>query len=131
MSQENVAAVREQFERFARGDFSGTDELPDEVEVVTAREMPDAGTYRGEAARKWLLAWVDSFDSLTLTPVEILDGGDDRVFAEFVQRGIPRGGSTPVELRTWSVTTRREGIVTRFELFQRRQEALEAAGLRE
>ena len=131
MSQENVKAVREEFERFARGDFSGTDELPDDVEVVTARQMPDAGTYRGEAARKWLMAWVESFDSLTLTPVEILDADDDKVLVEFVQRGIPRGGSTPVELRTWSVTTRREGIFTRFELFQRREEALEAAGLSE
>jgi ketosteroid isomerase-like protein len=130
MSQENVEAVREGFGRFELGDFSGFAELPDDVEVVTAREMPDAGTYRGEAAREWLKAWVDSFDSLTLEPVEILDAGD-RVMVEFVQRGTPRGGSTPVELRTWSVTTRREGAFTRFELFTRRAEALEAAGLRE
>jgi hypothetical protein len=93
--------------------------------------MPDAGTYRGEAARKWLMAWVDAFESLTLTPVEILDGRDDRVMAEFVQRGIPRGGSTLVELRTWSVTTWRRGVSTRYELFQSRSEALTAAGLRE
>ncbi len=131
MSQENVEAVREAFERMARGDFSGTAELPDDIAVVTAHEMPDAGTYRGEAARRWLLAWVDSFDSLTLTPVEILDGRDDRVMAEFIQRGIPKGGSTPVELRTWSVTTRRAGVFTRYELFQSRDEALEAAGLSE
>jgi ketosteroid isomerase-like protein len=51
MSQENVEAVREEFERFARGDFSGTAELPEEFEVVTARELPDAGTYRGDGTR--------------------------------------------------------------------------------
>lgn len=128
MSQENVEAIREAFERFASGDFSGLAELPDHPEIVTSREMPDAGTYRGEAAREWLRAWIDSFESLTLEPVEILDAGD-RVLVEFIQRGQPRGGDTPVELRTWSVTTHREGIVARFELFQNRAQALEAAGL--
>jgi ketosteroid isomerase-like protein len=130
MSEENVEALREAFERFGRGDFSGNAELPDEVEVVTGRDMPDAGTYRGEAAQKWLEAWVDSFDSLTLELIETLDAGD-KVIAEFVQRGTPRGGSTSVELRTWSVNTGRGGNFTRFELFTRRDEALQAAGLSE
>ena len=58
MSQENVEVIREAFDRFGRGDFSGLAELPDEVEVVLARDMPDAGTYSGAAARKWLEAWV-------------------------------------------------------------------------
>ena len=91
MSVENVEAIREAFERFASGDFSGLAELPDHPEIVTSREMPDAGTYRGEAAREWLKAWIDSFESLTFEPVEILDAGD-RVLVEFIQRGQPRGG---------------------------------------
>ena len=130
MSQENVDAVREEFERFSRGDFSRIAGLPDDVEVVTSREMPDAGTYRGQEAREWMSGWVDSFDSLTLAPTEFLEAGD-QVMVEFVQRGIPRGGNTPVELRTWSLTTLREGLVTRYQLFQTREEALEAAGLQE
>jgi ketosteroid isomerase-like protein len=129
MSQENVEVIREAFDRFGRGDFSGIAELPDDLEVVLAREMPDAGSYRGAAARKWLEEWVDSFDSLTLDLVEVLDAGD-RVIAEYVQRGIPRGGSTPVELPTWAIYTFREGAFT-MELFTGRDQALEAAGLRE
>ena len=125
-----MAAIREAFERFASGDFSGLAELPDHPEIVTSREVPDAGTYRAEAAREWLKAWIDSFESLTFEPVEILDAGD-RVLVEFIQRGQPRGGDAPVELRTWSVTTHRGGIVVRFELFQNRAQALEAAGLSE
>ena len=74
-------------------------------------------------------AWLDSFDSLTLAPIEILDAGDD-VLVEFVQRGIPRGGSTLVELRTWAVWTFREGLFTRYQLFRSRDEALEATGCR-
>ena len=130
MSQEDVEIVREAFEHFSRGDFSGIAELSDDFEVVTAREMPDAGTYRGREAREWLSEWVDSFDSLTLTPVEILDAGED-VMVGFAQRGTPRGGSTPVELRTWAIWTFREGLPTRYQLFQSRDEALEAAGLRD
>ena len=130
MSQENVEAVRANFERFARGDFSASADLPPDYEIVTAPEMPDAGTYRGEAARTWFNGWVESFDSLTFELVEILDAGD-RVMVEFVQRGRPRGGSTPVEVRTWWVTAWREGIPRRAELFLSRRQALEAAGLSE
>ena len=128
MSQENVEALRGNFDRFARGDFTELADLTDDFELVTSPEMPDAGTYRGEAARDWLNAWVESFDGLTLGATEFIDAGD-KVVVEFLQRGTPRGGSTPVELRTWSVTTRREGVLARIELFQSRGEALEAAGL--
>jgi ketosteroid isomerase-like protein len=130
MSRENVEAIRANFERFARGDFSEITDLTDDFEVVTSREMPDAGTYRAEAARTWLNAWVESFDSLTLEASEFIDAGD-KVMVEFRQRGTPRGGSMPVELWTWSVNTYREGVLARIELFQSRDEALEAAGLRE
>jgi ketosteroid isomerase-like protein len=130
MSHEDMEAAREIFEQWGRGDFSGIEELPDDFEVNTAREMPDAGTYRGEAARKWLRAWVDSFDSLTMELAELTDTGAG-VLAEFVQRGVPRGGSTPLEVRTWSLTSRRDGVLTRTKLFLSRDEALEAAGLTE
>ena len=130
MSYEYVEATRASFERFARGDFSESADLPDNYEVVTAPEMPDAGTYRGEAARTWMNAWVESFDSLMFEAVEILDAGD-RVVVEFIQRGTPRGGSTRMELRTWWVTTWSDGIPARAEIFMSRREALEAAGLSE
>jgi ketosteroid isomerase-like protein len=130
MSQENMEAARELFEQWRRGDFSGIDALPDDFEVVTAREMPDSGTYRGEAARRWLKAWVDSFDSLTIELVELTDV-DDRVLAEFVQHGVPRGGSTAVDVRSWSLSTRRDGRAARLALFLSRDEALEAAGVSE
>lgn len=130
MSQEDMEAARGVFEQWGRGDFGVIDALPDDFELVTAREMPDAGTYRGETARGWLRAWVDSFDSLTMELVDLTDAGD-RVLAEFVQHGVPRGGSTAVDVRTWSVTTRRDGAITRSELFLSRDDALEAAGLTE
>jgi ketosteroid isomerase-like protein len=131
MSAEAMEAVREAFEAFARGDFSAVAELPDEFELVLAPEMPDAGTYRGEEARRWIVAWVDSFERLTQELVKLIDVSEDRVLAEFIQRGWAAGSDVPVELPTWSLSTLREGNFVRNELFTNRDEALEAAGLAE
>ena len=129
MSQENVELVRAAYERLARGDFALAAELPEDFELVLAPEMPDAGSYRGESARRWLQSWVESFDRLSIEPVAFTDAGD-RVVVEFVQRGWSGGAEAPVELRTWDVLTVRDGALRRSELFVKRAQALEAAGLR-
>ena len=54
MSQENVDVVRAITEPLARGDFSRWfDEVTDDFVFVTSRDLPDGGTYRGEAARDY------------------------------------------------------------------------------
>jgi ketosteroid isomerase-like protein len=130
MSQQDVEVVRAAFEQFSRGDFSAYALFPDDFELVVAREMPDAGTYRGETARRWMDTWTESFERLTLDPVEFRDAGN-KVMVEFIQRGSPKGGATPVELRSWSVSNMRDGLVARLELFLSRDDALEAAGIRD
>jgi len=133
MSREHVDALRAAYEQFAHGDFSAYSELPDDFELVLAPEMPDAGSYRGAAARRWLTSWVESFDRLTIEAVEFIDAGDqdagDRVMIELLQRGRLAGSDAAVELSTWAVSTAREGAAMRSELFLTRAEALEAAGL--
>ncbi len=130
MSQENIDLLRPGYEQFARGDFSAFSELPDDFELVLAPEMPDAGSYLGEAARRWLMSWVESFDRLTMEAIEFIDAGD-QVLIEMIQRGWLAGSDEVVETRTWAVNTFREGAVLRIELFQARGKALEAAGLEE
>jgi ketosteroid isomerase-like protein len=130
MSQEAVELARAAYERLARGDFALAAELPEDFELVLAPEMPDAGSYRGESARRWLQSWVESFDRLSIEPVAFTDAGD-RVVVEFIQRGWSGGAKAPVELRTWDVLIVRDGTLRRSELFVTRAEALEAAGLSE
>jgi ketosteroid isomerase-like protein len=131
MSQENVEAARAIFEPLARGDFSRWfDEVTDDFVFVTSPEVPDAGTYRGEAARDWVMAWVESFEGHTIEASDFIDGGDKVFFAIF-QRGHPRGSEVPVEGHWWTVMTFRGGAVARVEVFDERGEALEAAGLSE
>jgi ketosteroid isomerase-like protein len=130
MSKENVEIVRGFYEQFARGDFSAFAVLPDDFVFVTSPELPDAGTYRGEAAIGFMKAWVEAFDHLTIEATEVVDAGDKVVVALF-QRGRPRGSNTVVEGRWWQVATLRGGEIARSESFPERAQALEAAGLPE
>jgi ketosteroid isomerase-like protein len=131
MSQENVDLTRAAYEQFSRGDFSRLFEAnTDDFEFVTAAEMPDAGTYRGQEARDWILAYIHSFDGYAQEATEIIDAGD-RVVVALLQRGRPRGSDLPVESRWWQVLTFQDAGVTRIEMFSERAEALEAAGLSE
>jgi ketosteroid isomerase-like protein len=130
MSEENVDALRAAFGMYARGDFSPIGMLGDEFELVISPEAPDAGTYRGEEARRWLRAWVASFEGMTIEATEILDAGD-KVFLGMTQRGRPPGSAVSVEGRWWQVSTFRGREIVRVEMFPDRAQALEAAGLRE
>ena len=101
----------------------------DDFKFVTAAEMPDAGTYRGQEAIDWILAYIDSFDGYE-EATEIIDAGD-KVVVAVLQRGRPRGSELLVESRWWQVLTLQDAGVTRIEIFSQRAEALEAAGLSE
>ena len=76
---------------------------------VASPEPPDAGTYRGDAAVRWMTAWVESFEGHTIEATEIIDAGRDKVFVAILQRGRPRGSQTEVEGRWWTVMTLRGG----------------------
>ncbi len=127
MSQENVETVRAMFDQFARGDFSrwfadGTDDF----EFVASPEVPDAGTYRGEAASRWLTVWVESFERRRLVAV----GGDEVVIVgEISGRGKTTGA--PFVGHGAALAKLTHGKVVRFEWFANQEDALEAAGLRE
>src|SRR5688572_17817169 len=102
MSEQNVEVVRTFYERFARGDFDVLAAFSDDFEFVTSPKLPDAGTYRGEGAIRFMKTWVESFDRLTIEATEIIDAGDKVVVAIF-QRGNLRGSQTAVDGRWWQV----------------------------
>jgi ketosteroid isomerase-like protein len=128
MSRRHVEALRTVFDQFARGDFSAWSEVASDFQFVTSREMPDPGTYTGEEADRYRQAWLDSFEGLRMEALELIDAGD-KVVAEVVQRGRPRGADAAVEGRWWQVITFRGDQVIRIENFTERAEALTAAGM--
>src|SRR6266576_1770485 len=131
MSEENVAALRAAFQMYSHGDFSPIGLLGDDFELVVSPEAPDAGTYRGEEARRWLRAWVAAFEGMTIEATEIGDAGD-KVFLGMTQRGRPPGSAASaasVEGRWWQVSTFLGREIVRVEMFSDRAQALEAAGI--
>ena len=126
MDPQVVEALRLSFEAFARGDFSPFDALPDDFELVIAPQMPDAGSRRGEDAKRWFEAWFASFDGLTFSATEFREVGD-RLLVEFLQSGAPRGSTAAVELRSWAVISFGDATITKIELFVSRGEADAAA----
>src|SRR5688500_14768158 len=113
MSEENVGTARAMFDLFARGDFSRWyEQVTDDFVFVTSRDIPDGGTYRGEAARDWVMAWVGAFEGHTMEASEFTDV-DDKVLLAIFQRGRPRGSQAAVEGRWWVVMTFRDGAVAK------------------
>ncbi|MGH2951212.1 MAG: nuclear transport factor 2 family protein [Solirubrobacterales bacterium] len=155
MSQTNVEAVRELFERFGETEFARLREA-----VETSSSLPEAAAKMGEVGR-WQLdrlhpeveidasalpglpegnrarghqgwfefwrAWLVPWESFEYTPKRWLDGGD-RVVMEFVQRGRLAGG-LEYATRISNVWTFRGDVVVRLQMFITWDEALEAAGL--
>ena len=130
MSQENVEIVRALFEQTAAGDRSAFGRLGDDFEFVSSPELPDAGAYRGDAAREFIRAWAASFEHFTVRATEILDAGDAVVVGVHM-RGRPSDADAFVEGQWWQIVTIRDGVVRRIETFAERQLALRSAGLAE
>jgi ketosteroid isomerase-like protein len=133
MSQENVEIVRRHIETWNRRDLTAWLALysPDaEIDWSRARG-PLKGVYRGRGERETL--WNEFFftfeEAQIKTPQGFTDAGSEVVVSNTTHfRG--REGIEVTASSTW-VFTVENGQITRLRLFQEREEALEAAGLRE
>ena len=130
MSQENVEIVRRAWDAWQRGDLTGLLETMRD-DVVTVRPGLDNVTYYGKQGFLELTAdWSEQFAEWSATPEEFLDSGDRVVVRNHqIARGDTSGA--PVESDFWYVYTIRGGKIIRQDFFASREEALEAAGLRE
>ena len=131
MSQENVEIVRAAYEAFNRGDWDTAfrDAHPD-FEFSIERG-PNAGAHRGREAVQGILQDQSSaFDLWIVEPEEFFESGDQLVaFVKFRLR--PKGSSAEFEIRIGHLWTIRNGEAISVQGFPKREEALEAAGLRE
>ena len=138
MSRENVEIVRQVFDAAARRDQATLLALYDpEVELDTSRpgtpgEMAGSGVYRGlDGLRTWFRSWHEAWEDLVDDCEELVEAGE-RVVSVSTIRARGRTSGAEVTSRRYSgVWTIRAGRVTRVVWFPTREEALEAAGLRE
>lgn len=132
MSEENVELVREGWAAFLSGDVERALEKvhPDAV-AVRAPPLPDPQTYHGpDGVLQMYADWTAEFGEFEMATREFKDVGD-RVVVEVFQRGRGRASQAAVEGSFWFVYTVTDGKIVRQDVFKDRDQALEAAGLRE
>jgi ketosteroid isomerase-like protein len=134
VSPENVEVVGDYLRAFADGGIDAMVEFMDrDVDWRAIEGAPDdVGEMHGrEAMRRYIQDWVDMFDDITNVPEEILDLGGDRVLAVQHVTGRAKGSGIETELRYAVVYTLREGKIVRAREYIDRQQAVEAAGVRD
>jgi uncharacterized protein len=133
MSEENVEIVREFTRRFEQGDRDSWREYFDPAVVwdTSASNLPAAGVYHGhEGVERWFRDWLETWADYEMANREYIDAAD-AVVVVFRQSGTGRGSGARTERDFFVVYDLRELKVVRFRLYESREEALEAAGLRE
>ena len=128
MSQENVKVVREAWDAYSGGDYDRIAGFHDPHIVVVTLE--DGAVYGNNAVLANYERWDEAWEGAETTLEEVIGHGD-RVFvtARFHARG--RASGVEVETRLYEVYMVRDGKVLRIDEYATRDEALEAAGLRE
>jgi ketosteroid isomerase-like protein len=130
VSRENVEIVRRAYAAWQRGDVAAMLEDVD-PEVVVYRDEPDGSTWHG---REGLLAvtseWIANFDEFSAETDEFVDAGD-RVLARMHQRAKGQASGVAVEADFWCVHTLKGGKLVRYEIYAKKAQAFEAAGLGE
>jgi ketosteroid isomerase-like protein len=133
MSRDYVEIVRRIYERWADGDFKAGMELYDpHILLVLRPEFPDARAYLGpdeirEYMRRDFLA---DLEDAAIVGEEFVAAGDS-VVVRINQIATGPGSGARVGIRYYQVWTFRGGSVIRIESVRAREEAFEAAGLRD
>ena len=126
-----IETLRAGYEAFNRGDWGSVlQSAGPDFELVTAERSLSPGVHRGVAEAKRVFD--DLFEPFAEVRAEIeefLVAGDGRIVTLLTMRFRPHGSSALVENRVAHVWTFRDGAVTRMQVFPKREEGLESAGL--
>jgi len=133
MSQENLEVVKAFTRLFEAGDRDEWHEYfdPDVVWDTSATKMPTAGVYHGhQGMERFFRDWLGTWEDYGIATREYIDAGDAVVIV-FRQSGTGRTSGVRTERDFFGVYDLKESKVVRFRQYESREEALEAAGLRE
>jgi ketosteroid isomerase-like protein len=137
MSRENVEVVRQVYDAASRRDSAAILGLYDsnvQIDVSRTHGAVMEPVYEGpehEGLRAWSREWHEAWEGVEYEVHELIDAGDDVVSVVTVRgRGRASGAGAQFE-RHAGLWTVQDGKVARVVWFPGRDEALEAAGLRE
>jgi ketosteroid isomerase-like protein len=132
MSEGKLEIVRAAIEAFNKGDWESAlerDARPN-FELDMSRSIaPQRGVYGREQAPQVLSELTEGFESLQIEPHELIEIGE-QVVVPLTAHMVGRDGIEVEARTTWSWSFR-GGAVERVCIYQEREEALEAAGLKE
>ena len=134
MSQENIQTVRDAAAAFNRGDVDAWLEyLADDIDYRAAEgALDDRGPMHGtDAVRAYLQDWLDMFEDFKSEPVELIDAGEEQVIAVGRISGRAKLSGVETDLTYAALYTIRDGRIARGREYWTKEQALEAAGLRE
>ncbi|HEX3277147.1 MAG TPA: nuclear transport factor 2 family protein [Thermoleophilaceae bacterium] len=133
MSRQNVEIARRAWEEWTRGDLDAFLEFFDPaVEWIPTRLWPEEDIYYGrEGIRRFVEKWLASWERFESGVEEYLEVDGDRVLVLGWQRGFGPGSNVPVHMDFAQLTTMKDGLACRVEIYADRREALEAVGLSE
>jgi ketosteroid isomerase-like protein len=135
MSQENnIEIVRDGFEAFNRGDLDAWFEhMADDIDYRAAEgALDDHGPIKGkDALRAFVQDWLDMFDDFRAEAVELTEAGEDKVIVVVRISGRAKLSGVETDLIYAELWRLRDGKVAWGRQYWTRDEALEAAGLRE
>jgi ketosteroid isomerase-like protein len=132
MSQENVKAVRELYERInADPQRPGDPEFFRPEYEFDARDVtPDMGIIQGlEAVDEAVQEYWAMFDGFHIELIEVLHADEELVVTAIRDGGRMKGSAAEVWNRLFHVFTFREGKIARISAHTDKNRALEAAGL--
>ncbi|MEK6251884.1 MAG: nuclear transport factor 2 family protein [Actinomycetota bacterium] len=133
MSQENVELVRSGYRAFAEGNIETVLSLLDPDITLEEREptLNTPSTYHGHQGLLDMVARVnEGLEDVKYAPERFVDVGD-QVLVEVRRKGRGSLSGVPVERWQFHIWDIAEGRLVGFRTYADRQEALEAAGLRE
>ena|ERR1700730_3013940 len=130
MSRENVELVRTGVEAWISGDVAAAFAMWDEkIEWIAPPEDPDQPIVVGSAAAAEAMAqWMSTWDAYRYEPGELIDAGENVIQAG---RQVMAARGAEVSSVIFFVWTIRDGRAVRLRMFYRREQALEAVGLRD
>jgi uncharacterized protein len=132
MSQENVEVVRRIFDGWATGDFgAGLTDLDPDVVFVVRHPFPEAvETVGPDGIRDYMRRFLENWETYAVEARDLQAVGAT-VVADAVQHGEGKASGIEMEQPFFMVFSFLGGKIVRIESILNRDEALEAAGLRE
>ena len=134
MSQESIAAVEDAYRALASGGLDlFLEHWTDDLDHRSIEGAPDdRGPIHGkDAMRSYVQDWIDTFDEFSIEPVELIDAGGDVVVAVLRYGGRAKLSGIETDETFGVVFTISDRKIARGREYRTRDQALEAAGLRE